>query len=615
MTTGQEFYTSLRDMKHNSRGRKNSMRAVCPEASIMRAAHLIDLAGADRLITKALAEDHPNRARGVGRPSKIPPRAFLVMTLGCNLAGLSADYTRVHLALTSDISRAGRRALGLAVSADDAEDALLEKARKAIGYTSVTRLAARIAACLDPRPFPTQRGLTKAEIAEIEKGFDPEVQNRKQARADEFQATILRACIDVMPAELRDRWTGDVTVDGTVIPMHGKFGHHSHSRLIEGSQSPEVNAGLHAKDRDKRDTANMDEVGRKNRGDSKQYTFGMEAHVAVMTSDPDAPRFPRLITGVSLDRPGTKIGPNVVTLLRHMAEAGLPIGRVTMDLGISQLAIENLHLPLRALGYDIVMMYRSTETGLQLTHKSGLLCVDGNIYGPCLPKDLRDAKPDLDAKRIDQATFDARIEARRVYAARVKTAKDGTRTYVWRCPGCGPHRTVDCDLKPVPASAQRGNRKALPLIMTQPEALPPVCANSQSVSVEATWAVRYLQRTPAYTPEWHRYYSHTRNLVEAKNRTVKNRFDGDVTNTDVRRFRGYGKQFLSILFTAVAANVHTLAHWLDNEDKGLNDPPRNVGGRPRNPSLDEYGPKPSGPPLRIIGPVPPGKPKKPRRAA
>lgn len=262
---------------------------------------------------------------------------------------------------------------------------------------------------------------------------------------------------------------------------------------------------------------------------------------------------------------------------------------------------ENFHLPLKALGYDGVWDYKSSDFGVQAT-VHGLLVVEGNLYGPCIPRHLVDATSRYRAGEVDEHEYAELIEQRRAYRARVKTESDGRTSATFRCPGAGSHRAVKCDLKPVSARQENQeieHRKTLPLIVTPPVDPPRCCTNSESVSIPPDFAVRYLQKQHFGSPEWKRYYSHPRNSIEGKNNYLKAADLIDIGEAGKRRFRGFGKHLIAFALMTVAANVHTIMNWLEERYAHENDAPTKIG-RPPMTGLEKYLPD-IDTPLRIVG--------------
>jgi hypothetical protein len=84
---------------------------------------------------------------------------------------------------------------------------------------------------------------------------------------------------------------------------------------------------------------------------------------------------------------------------------------VGTDRGYTQALPEHFHLPVRALGYSLVMDYKVTELGRQ-ANSQGAVMVDGAFYCPAMPEALVNASCDKRAGRADEATYKARVSAR-----------------------------------------------------------------------------------------------------------------------------------------------------------------------------------------------------------
>ena len=77
----------------------------------------------------------------------------------------------------------------------------------------------------------------------------------------------------------------------------------------------------------------------------------------------DVPTYPNLALGVVLGRPGQDPGGTGSRLLAEVRRRGWPAGFLGADRGYTQALPERFHLPVRALGYSLVMDYKVTELG------------------------------------------------------------------------------------------------------------------------------------------------------------------------------------------------------------------------------------------------------------
>ncbi len=533
------------------------------------------------------AEDHPDRAPRTGRPLTLTDRHVLVALLVLGLLGEPPSLKRVSELLQHRLHTESRDLLGLPRA---------ERVSAHAHYHRVARAYTRLCALFDPKPYPTHRRLTRAAVQAITKTFDPAVVARKQRRADWLANKLLDVTVQLTPRELLGPWTGDITLDGTKLPVWGKRGHAgTRSAKPDDLMSPEVPAGFHAKSQDNRDKANA--VGQTN---TTEYTFAYEAHLALMTSTTRTP-VPSLIIAMSLDRPGVNPGRNAIVALDSIAQRGYPTGDLVTDLGYSQQKVENYHNRARALGYEPIMMYKRKELGVQGTY-GGILLIEGTLYGPCIPQPLIDASIDYANKSIDSDTYTARLEQRRAYAARRKEHTPGKATYVVSCPAYGPNATASCPLKPPKHNrAAPGHRKALTLIVNPPQHPPKICTNTTSVSVPDSFGAKFRQRLPYQTPEWRTAYPPPRNEMEGKNQYIKDALHEDIGNAGIRRYRGYGKQILAVAMLLAASNIRALRTYMSKTDATSDSPPpKPKRGRPKKPGLAGYRPDPTGPPLRIV---------------
>ena len=163
----------------------------------------------------------------------------------------------------------------------------------------------------------------------------------------------------------------------------------------------------------------------------------------------DVPAYPNLALGVVLGRPGEDPGGTGSRLLAEVRRRGWPAGFLGADRGYTQALPERFHLPVRALGYSLVMDYKVTELGRQ-ANSQGAVMVDGVFYCPAMPEALVRASCEKRAGTIDEKTFTDRISARRQWRLVRKKAPTPTATNASPAPPrattptsaarCGPKR-------------------------------------------------------------------------------------------------------------------------------------------------------------------------------
>lgn len=122
-------------------------------------------------------------------------------------------------------------------------------------------------------------------------------------------------------------------------------------------------------------------------------------------------KHPNLALGLAVDRPGIDPGGNGVKALRSVVDRGYRPGLVGADRAYSTAVAENFHLPLKALGYSLVMDYRIDQLGRQAS-SSGALLVEGSWYCPNIPEPLIDSTIEYRNGKIDSDTYNSRIASR-----------------------------------------------------------------------------------------------------------------------------------------------------------------------------------------------------------
>jgi len=526
-----------------------------------------------------------NTARHAGgAPRFLEARPFIVASLACAFENAPTSYTQIHHALTDPtMPRWVRRMIGLPTSKNRATDRLLDLKRQGLAVSTVSRQAGRVTATFDSSLYAVGVGQTADDLKAADEARDAEDSLMRQARADELASMLLLAAIAHMPEGVFDKWLGDVTLDATPIKIRGKYGHYMRRRVNEGGHNQEANAGIYERSPDRRDQASQ--PGVKVSGKRK---FAYDLHLVKMIPRDPEDVFPNLTIGIRLDRPGVAPGANAFDALKWIPAAGLPTGLLVVDRGYSQNFSGNFAIPVRELGYGLVMDYGKHSLGVQ-AEAGGCLLVEGSWYGPCLPQHLIDATKDVRAGRITEEQYRDRIKARETYAMRLKSDVPGGLSAVHRCPARGLGRTMSCANAGTggPISVVRaGQRRALPIVDLRPSPALPVCARSESISIRREAEhLRYIQELPYESEAWRAMYTRARNSIEGENGRLKNG-DAQIDTVAHRRFRGMAKQLFAILCKVVAANLDSIRKWMNEQDLArATVQGKHARGRPREPRV------------------------------
>ena len=214
------------------------------------------------------------------------------------------------------------------------------------------------------------------------------------------------------------------------------------------------------------------------------------------------------------------------------------------DRGYTQCRPEHFHLPVRALGYSLVMDYKAAELGRQ-ANSQGALMVDGAFYCPALPEDLITASADKRAGQLDDVMYKARTEARRCLApgAQGRADQDGYERFA--CPAQGEHPHLCCPLRP------QANAVGKVPVLSPPAEPPKVCTQS-AITVAPDIGARHRQDLAFGSERWASTYAAYRNTVEGWNGYVKDPAHEALAAPGRRRVRGIAAQsiFVTLLLMA-----------------------------------------------------------------
>jgi hypothetical protein len=283
----------------------------------------------------------------------------------------------------------------------------------------------------------------------------------------------------------------------------------------------------------------------------RKLFWAAEATVVTMGRPPgSAPAHPNLVLAAALARPGEDPGGIGVRLLTSVRRRGWAAGFSGADRGYTQALPEHFHLPVRALGYSLVMDYKVGDLGRQ-AHSGGAVLVEGAFYCPALPEALVSATADHRAGRIDEALSTARIEARRSWRLVRKAGPDPDGYERWACPAQGNRPRLCCPLRPAPAALGR-----IPVL--GPPTIPPKVCTQRAITIAPDVGARHRQELAYGTDEWRRTYATYRNTIEGTNGYLKDTAHESLQAPGRRRVRGIAAQSIFVGLLLVAANIRKI---------------------------------------------------------
>jgi len=396
---------------------------------------------------------------------------------------------------------------------------------------------------IDPSGLAKNRSVDEATRARWDRVVsEPECTERRD-RLEAVMGALIEASVGVSSHEERSAFDGSVGLDATVVPA---FARGPSERTGRSSSDPD--GGWYVREGDHRD------VPGPNGKRPRKLFFGFEAHLVTMGRPAGSvPTHPNLILGANLGRPGADPGGHGVRLLASLKDRGYATGFVGVDRGYTQVSPEHFALPVAALGYSVVMDYRTDQLGRQ-AHSQGAVLVDGTFCCPAMPEALVNATAHHRAGTIDADALAARVAARRAWHLVPKSGPDANGFIRAGCPAQGPNPKVACPVHPV--SVTLGAARVP--VRTPPVDLPKVCTQT-AVTIAPDVGARHRQRHPYLSPEWSETYATYRNTIEGTNGFLKDPAHEALAAPGRRRVRGIAAQSIFTALLCMAANVRRIA--------------------------------------------------------
>ena len=506
--------------------------------------------------------------RRTGRPRSLPVRALLVALLL-----LAIDDRALHLSaatklLYRSLSAHQRAELGVQGEAFTKKSLLAR-------YRCVRYLFHLVVGVMDPSRQVKNRVVDQAVLDALAAELSEAEVALRRERLESVVNDLIEASVQVCSAEELAGFDGSVGLDATVVPLF--------------SRGPSARAGTSASDPDGgwyvREGDHREVVGPKGKK-LRRLFWAQEATIVTMGRPPAAvPTHPNLVLGACLGPPGEDPSGTAVRMVTSVRQRGYPAGFLGADRGYSQARPERFHLPVRALGYSLVMDYKETELG-RGANSSGAVMVEGAFYCPAMPTDLVAASTHLRAGTIDAPTYAARIEARRSWRLVRKEGPDDDGYERFACPARGEHPHLCCALRQASVPLALGKVPVL-----DPPVDPPKVCTQSAVTIAPDVGARHRQDLAFGSPEWARVYATYRNTIEGTNGYVKDPAHESLQAPGRRRVRGIAAQSLFVGLLLMAANFRKIAAFRDLVAAGET-PHVAERARRRRMSITEYRPPP-----------------------
>lgn len=494
------------------------------------------------------------RKKASGRKALISFRAVLVVELISAVWSKGAQYTEFAETYAHRLTRTQFEALGIA----------WENVEENRWLHRHWRAKNRLTKLVDPY-YRTQkrRRLTLAEQVIADAARD----EQRSDRLRWMRQSLVDASVAKLPQRYRDRYTGDIAIDSTEVPILGQAPSkattlvrnglrldHPDVRLASRSlrsggllTNVDYSAGTYMR-------AHWDDPG----SEPPRPAFEMDIVTMMDTKGYDHhPAFARIITGIGFHRPGNITDEPREAMFQH-ARNFEQRGIGAADRAFNGMMSENFSQACRVEGFEFAYDYKKEQFGVQATVPGlPVIVVDGALYVEYMPVELKYMtrwyhRGELNTETGRPVTWtdvEWAIEARKPYAMKRhgdisnKEHNRGDQRFTY--PDPKTYRAFD----PATNKAMRPSKNNLRgsiTIYPHPE------------------VVRHLQRHPWGTKEWKAVYGQ-RNQVESVNKSIKHTRFTDLESAAKRPGRGEAYHSIATALMAVAYNLRVLVRALRDE--------------------------------------------------
>lgn len=487
--------------------------------------------------SKEVSQLEHSLRRSTGRPRALSVKAILAALVLLALGDRPLILKSVTEVLYFQLGNRQKERLGV-------QGQVKDHAEFPAAYRRVRYLFHLICGEVDPSPLPKNLCVGNEIFSARAKPIAEAESSAKAASLFRLCNSLLEQSVKLMgPDELKS-YDGSIGLDATPVPLFSRG-----PSKTKGICASDPDGGWYVREGDHRDSE--DNKGRR----KTKVAWALEATIATMAQlrDETGPTHPNLAIGLTMSKPGIDPGGMGIKVLASIAKRGYKTGYVGADRAYSTANPDNFHLPLKALGYSLVMDYRIDQLGRQMS-SGGALLVEGGWYCPKMPEPLIDATVELRNGKIDRNGYQEHIAAREKYALRRKQGPDQDGYERYSCPAVGKYPKVMCSFRPGSASQRDGRIK---VTGSEEELRPPICCQG-AITIAVDVGVRHRQELRFATSEWHQRYATLRNSIEGLNGYLKDPCHEALSQPGRRRVRGIAPQSIFVTVLLMAANVRKI---------------------------------------------------------
>jgi len=533
----------------------------------------------------------------------------LAACIALSLTGRAPQFRAIAELLHRDMPAADRRARGIHRPWPDASTPQAAARRmKRAAEEAVRRRFESLAQALDAYDGPRDHRMEIGDllhIAEQRTATDPDgtVAAAKRQQLLRLMNGLVQGTFDLVPSDLLGQMGNAFAIDGTFTPTWaaGPQGHRSYARAVKAVAAvTSKNTNRSAMTSTDREAALLTAVERtadavvaadpeagwyvRTEADGREEVkgFGYEAHLAVV-SDAEGQTgrtsFPSLVLGLSIDTPSFRPGPNAIEVSTYVKNWGatrsfdFKIG--VFDALYPGLGVPDYHRPLRQLGVMPVYRLRKDQLGSSGVTHEGASLVEGSWYCSEMPKPLVGASKDRIDDKIDEQTYQQRLDQRerwRMYPVSGTDALDRNgqpKDHRYECPSSRRGATVTCerDTSGSPSTDPKSGLPLIPLPVKRDADQPvvskgPAACSQRTFQIPASLGTGIEQAHPYMSPKWRALNNRFRSTNEGKNGSVKDPNAERIGTKGVRRVNGMAANGILLACQIAASNLRATKNFL-----------------------------------------------------
>lgn len=562
------------------------MHVQVKDRDVENARAFISAAGVVPYINRLIAEAEAARPNHKpGRPARVPVEALLVaMWIAANTQRpmLLTEFRDI---LFHSLTDTMRNILNVSDGVTPRGQTPKQQARwDKTAADAVRTTFKKVSDVLDPSDEIVKRHNQMWDEVEY-RGLTDQQMQQLHARLDWVSNQLLLVAYNTLPDKVRRKDNGDRCIDATPIRLLTR------QRSLDDTQAMSMLHGAnYVREEDHLDPDETQPPRQTRRGPiegrtkrflrKKTKSFpALDLHTLATadTNHPDRQYLPSLFASMTTDRSALDPAGAARRLFAADLNRGFQPGYLTGDGLYANENKDGFQKPAREAGFKLILPILKGASGVQGSHPSGFVWVDGTACCPAIPEQLRTVLDDYRNGLISHETMLKRLNAREKF--QLMTKQNPNTNGVGERLGCraADHSlSVSCCHKPNSATPRAKTTKdGAPVLIAGPDlrprialpetemtnGLPPTICQKQWVTISPDDNAKYRQAIPVGDRHTD-IYNRLRQSQEGDHGFAKDESKEAIGTPGRRRVKTKVAQHLFIAFMLAAANLRKIRTFL-----------------------------------------------------